>query len=354
MIGKRLIINWGDGTTLNVSSDLHAIQKDYTIQQNPYFIQIGGDIDQLYWIDMPYNYTRLYGDLTKLLLPSTLYAFHMYFNNFTGDISHVLMNLPSGIRIFHIENNQLTGDVTNFDPSRLLVFDDCHLANNYLTGDISNWKFHNPFPAVQPSTEGHITLKQYTNTLTGNLTNWTLCSGMSMLTITNFVADITNWVIPSTLCVFRGDSSGITGNITNFILPTVVRQNEGFSWSFNNAQVSGDLSGWIIPSGIGVPGAGFLTMSFENCNLSKLPGGAFDNLATYDFLNNQCNSTEIDRILALIDAYFTSGMAPKTSCTYNLSGTRMGIPSSTGLSHITSIISKYITAGKIATIIVKS
>jgi len=355
-VGKSVTVHWGDGTTTNYNSvewEYNIVTHTYTIPQNPYYIQIFGDTDDLGCIEMFGLAGIVYGDLTKWILPSKLEDFHFYSNTFTGDVSEWI--LPVQISLFDIENNAFTGDITNWFESFPSTMTDFHCGgNNNLIGDLTNMTFPNSMFLFQ--------LMQ--QKLTGNITNWNFNNGslafLDLRQVSNISGDISSWVIPQGLAVllltdiiYQTPNLSIIGDLSNWVFPTSMYPTLGYTWDFwGMVGITGDLSSKIIP--VGHPVGTSKRIDFTNCGITKLPYGSFADIDLYTFGGCKCNSAEIDRILGVIDSYFIGGVVPLVNCVYTLNGTGMGIPSAAGLISRSSIIAKYVAQGKTCSIVVNS
>ena len=118
-----------------------------------------------------------------------------------------------------------------------------------------------------------------------------------------------------------------------------------------NQKLFGDLSGWLIPEGMG-SGAG--SIDLRGNSFTKMPRGNYNGMGVVNYSENNCDSDEIDAFLAFLNAYFVDLVVPLADCVYTLDGEGMGIPSAAGLANRTSILGKYTAAGKTATIVVNS
>ena len=172
-----------------------------------------------------------------------------------------------------------------------------------------------------------------------------------VISYNDFTGDITGWVLPASpsysTILYSFTHLNITGDITNWIIP-----NKTFEILNSNVPLTGDLSGWVLPDGL---------EGFENSivfstgtHITKMPRGNFRRIIVFNFSANNCDTAEIDDLLADIDAYFVGGIVPLVNCVYTLNGTGMGIPSAAGLTSKQNIINKYTAASKTCTIAVNS
>ena len=288
-------INWDDGNNNNYNGNNTNITKNYLTIENPYFIKISGDVNNITTLELYEQVAVLAGtDITKWNLPNVAFFCHLWSNGFIGDLIDwdINGNLPSTIYGIYLADNELIGDLSGWHLENKANWWDIHLNSNNFTGNLSNWEFGAEI--------AHLTLGD--NNFTGNLSNWELPQSFSY---SSSLYDLTN---------------------------------DGFS---------GDLSNWVLP---------IKTAHIESnyTPFTRLPRGNFANMQVYKFYANNCNSAEIDSILAYIDAYFTGGVVPLANCVYTLNGTGMGIPSAAGLISRTSIIAKYTSAGKTCSILVNS
>ena len=353
--GKSVTIYWGDGanTVYNHTNwEYDVITHTYTVPQNPYYIQIFGDTDDLANIEMFGLAGTVYGNIGKWILPTKLTDFHFYSNGFTGDVTNWV--LPVNATLFDVGGNSFTGDITSWVNNFPASINDFHVWGNGCTGDITNFKL---------SGSGLWLLQLMEASLSGNITNWSIPPAMSWLDfrLCNYVVgNISNWNIPSNLSslqftdvVYQNPILGISGDLTNWNFPTTVNANYGFYWDFwGMTGITGDLSAKLIP--VGVATGKIKRIDFTNSGITKMPSGSFKDTNVYSFGGCNCNTTEVDRILSVIDVYFVGGVVPLVNCVYTLNGTGMGIPSAAGLASRTSILNKYTAAGKTATIAVNS
>jgi hypothetical protein len=334
-------INWGDGTNTDFTGNNDSITKDYGAE-GTYFITISNanHIGNLGWTE-----NHIFGDLTKWRLPQGIGLFHFYSNNVTGDITNWV--LPSTIGIFHIASCNFSGNISNWViPTGIY---DLRLDDNNLTGDLTNFVLpENGKPII------YFTCAN--NNFTGDISGWVLPSNLTQLALygNNFTGDLTDWVIPVTLSrlklamvVYPGNN--FTGDITDWGFATTESGSLGNEITCPNIPFTGDLSGWTIFAGTKV-----IALDFTNANLTKLPRGNFRWVSVFSFSANNCNTSEIDNLLAYIDAYFVGGVVPLTDAVYTLNGAGMGIPSAAGLISRTSILGKYTASGKTCTISVNS
>jgi len=344
--GKSVLIDWGDETTTELTGENLNITKDYSVE-GQYDITLSGDLDSIEYWEWMGAYGRLYGDFTGKRLPIALKWFHFYYNDCSGDLSIMFKYLPTTLQIFHVGKSgsvQFTGSVDNIKwPATI---SDIHLEGNLFTGNPFRWELPSPFVPDQ----GHINLAG--NNFIGTGYNWTLPEGVSWIRMTspNVVINLADWVLPSTLGSIYLRGSGAYGNIEDWVLPTTVRDNEGFQMDFEDLNITGDLSSWLLPNDGGVGALLYNVLNMTRCNITKMPRGAFRHFKTLNFNGCNCNEAEVDAFLAAVDAYFDGGVVPLTNCTYNLAGAGMSAPSAAGLASRTSIINKYVAAGKVATI----
>jgi hypothetical protein len=315
---KVININWGDGTNANYGGTTVSytnITKNYSTQQNPYFIQISGDVDWITWIEHTQQSTS-YGDLSKWNWKSTmkLNVFHWYSTNFTGKVIEG-RSLPSEIGVFHVGNNELDDDLTDIIWPSLLY--DLHLHENPFTGNTNCWVF--------PNTSKHICL--WNTNLTGDWTDKIIPNACTWLNIeaTDIWADVSNWVIPTDMCQMECRDLGLTGSFSNGVIA------DGLPVGLTQRQ-----------------------FQFSGNHLTVMPRGHFKYVSIFNFGTNSCDTAEIDSLLVYIDAYFTGEVVPLVNAVYTLNGVGMGIPSAAGLASRTSILGKYTAAGKTCTISVNS
>lgn len=297
--GKTVTFNWGDGTTTVIStSGSHPITKDYTVE-GQYFLWITGDVDWIAGLEWMVQFAYLHGtSIDKWVLPSRFQTGHFYSDGLVGDINNVI--IPPTCGVLHFGDDTIISDITHYDSlfTDALAFWDIHIASNVAGG------------------------------ITGNVTDWVLPFRNAHLNIYgNVQGDLTSWN-PWQAVTYAGVLLALVGI---------------YGGSF-----TGDLSGWTIPD---------LPAGFEcsiGCHFTKLPRGNFRNVGKYDFRSNLCDATELDAILAYIDAYFVGGVVPLVDCIYRFNGFGMGIPSAAGLVSKASIEAKYAAEGKSIAIYVNS
>lgn len=293
LVGKTMVIDWGDNTTTNFSAVINTnVTHNYAATGN-YFVKFGGDVDYIGRIDWYNNSAQLSGtNISKWIFPSYLTFGHIYNNGFTGDITNIVY--PNNCTGLHLGGNDLIANITNWEFP--VVYWDMHIQYNdrsQTTGDLSGWNIG----GNNANTIAHLNIR-------GDIS-----------------ADLTDWR-PWVSTPYGDILLNLWGN--NFY---------------------GDLSGWTIPDKT----ANLTT--YGGCKFTKLPRGNFRKCSYYRFKDNACDQSEIDAILAYIDAYFVGGVVPLYDCAYWFHGTGMGAPSAAGLASKASIEAKYIAAGKTATIL---
>jgi hypothetical protein len=326
--GKVVNVDWDDGTSTDVDGSdpygVNAVYHDWTVQKNPYFIKLTGDVNYINQFQLYEKAAILAGtDITKWNLPNVSFFCHLWSNGFIGDITKWDIEgniLPVQVGL-HLASNYLTGDLSGWNLSNKTEWWDLHLDDNSFSGDLSTWRFGPKF--------AHITLGQ-------NL----------------FTGDISGWVFPSAPTygdlIVEVNCVGFTGNLAGWNNLS----DKPYAIEGQGAPFTGDLSGWTLSD----PSSPWQASSilFWGSHFTKLPRGNFRNLSVFNFWKNSCNAAELDSFLAYVDAYFTGGVIPLWNCVYTLNGTGMGIPSAVGLASITSIIGKYTAAGKTCSILVNS
>jgi hypothetical protein len=348
--GKSIIIDWGDEDYDTIIGERTNITKVYSVEGN-YKIVFSGDLDYIQYFEWMSAGSALTGDLTGVRLWRNLEWFHFFFNNCYGDISVMLANLPSKLEIFHVGKSasygfySFTGSLNNIRWPNTIS--DIHLESNLFTGNPMTWVLPSPFVGD----EGHIQLAD--NNISGSGISWYIPDGVHFVYFSNsdLIVDIGEWVIPSTLSRVVCRNTKFYGDISDWVMPITVRDAEGFEYRFDGTSVTGDCSSWVLPDDGGTVGASneFNIISFDSCNVSKLPRGNYRHFKTANFKGNNCSSGEVDSFLLYLDTYFASN-APLSNCVYTLSGQGMSSPSSAGLTNRTGIINKYISAGKMAVI----
>jgi len=315
--GNTVHISWVDGTGVDITTNNNYsdpnITKNYATE-GVYRIVISGDIDKItYILKSTYTSEVVTGDLSGWDLSPVLRGFHLLGYVWSGDISNWI--LPNTLQVLHVGASNLTGNLENWNlPEGLYDF---HLESNGFTGDITKW--------IIPLSMAHFSVTG--NSFTGDLTSLVMPNSSAYNSVilrlsgNNFTGDISDWVIDSKLSVFQIDYCPFTGNMTG-----------------------------LIPDGT----AAIVFNASYGTKLTGLPRGSFKWVSEYKFNGNACDITEIDSLLAYIDAYFVDAVVPLTNCVYTLNGTGMGIPSAAGLTSRQNIIDKYTAAGKTATILVNS
>lgn len=310
--GYTVNIDWGDGTDIDCVGHTDDITKNYA-GVGDYWITLSGDTDKITMIDWPCLGEIIYGDLSKLKIPSSMVMWHFFGHSLlTGYISD--WDLPSGLQVLHIGSCNYYGDVSGWDlPNGLYDF---HISGNELTGYISSWTI--------PVTLAHFVISS--NHLTGDMSSLVMPNSSVYGTV---IMDISN--------------NDFTGDVSSYTMDSKLIE---FNISYN--LFTGDLSGCIIPVGT----ANIKILAQAGPKITKMPRGNFRWVSQFDFSANNCNTAEIDDLLADIDSYFSGGVVPLTNCVYTLNGTGMGVPSAAGLVSRASIIAKYVAEGKTCTITV--
>lgn len=186
----------------------------------------------------------------------------------------------------------------------------------------------------------------YQTILYGDLSKWIIPINLIGFQLQGlFTGNISGWVMPSTLTYLSLNSSGFSGDISNWNIINIGT----FQFAAGANHVSGDLSNWHLKLGA-------TQFYAPNQDFTGIPRGHYKNLSAgigMYFNQNNCTSTEIDNFLVDVNNYFTTN-TPIQSSLFLLNGTGMGIPSATGLAAKTGIEQKYIAAGFTATITVNT
>jgi hypothetical protein len=303
--GITLNIDWGDSTNVDKSGSNSNIIKSFATT-TPKVITINGDVDRISYFQL-YAQANVGIDYSLINLPADCAIWHCYDIQGSGSIAHLIF--PDNLQIFHIgrsgvPNNTTggcTGDISGWVFKSKMR--DMHIeCNPSLTGDISTWDINVLGSTLSPANGGHLYLDK-----------------------TGVIADISSWRFPEGLGLLQMNNVAVSGNLSLA--------------NINGAPV-GDLSiGAADSFNAGKP------------DFTHFPRGEFKYLNSLNFLNNSCNSDEINLMLHDLDIYFASN-TPLFSCVYNFSGTGMGTPDEAGLVHRANIITVYEAAGKSCTITV--
>lgn len=348
--GKTINIDWGDGNDADYVSGANPdITHDYA-GTGTYYIQFSGDVDYLWFFEATVQ-TYLLANLEKWKLPLYLKVLHTFDNGFYGDITDIEFNNDLGI--FHIRDNEVNGNVTDWQFPLGLY--EIRLADNNLTGDISGWDLSGNDLAA------YFYLELNSTSIGGDLTDFDsyMPSNLKALMIydAEFSGDLTDWVIPSDCGFLKiGDNTLLdqgcvfTGDLTTWTLPTNYAVTMGYRIDLTGYGFTGDLSGWTITDLLNVNMYFYLGKN----NFTKLPRGGFLHVYVLNAEENNCDQAEIDAFLAHVDGYFVGAVVPIIDATYELDGVGMAIPSAAGLASRTSIINKYTAQGKTCVINVNS
>lgn len=157
--------------------------------------------------------------------------------------------------------------------------------------------------------------------------------------------DLTNWILPQNCSGFRMYGCSFTGTPSNWIGPTSMTTLYIYSNMFTGATLDITANGLAL---IYRASSNYLTSSGTTTFRKAM--------SELDIKNQNAvfPTTEIDKFFkAAADWYQVN--APTVNCTYNLSGTNMGIPTG-GASNvdIVRLSGYYTSAGKTATIIVRT
>jgi len=84
--GSNIVhFDWGDGTS-NDYVQGQGVGHTYTVQANPYYIQISGHLENITSINHN-TQSKSYGSFAKWIMPSALQYLRLYYDSFTGDWS---------------------------------------------------------------------------------------------------------------------------------------------------------------------------------------------------------------------------------------------------------------------------
>ena len=305
-------VHWGDGEITEdytpVGNVYDEVNHDYTVP-GEYWIQIKGAItyfSTFQFYDQPVEGT----DISKW---KWRFRFiHMWNNGYVGDVRTIEWptDLDYLLGVHLSNNNDLEGDFDDLMNVERPNFFDCHLP------------------------------------IGGNAEEWVLSPQISQLVVSSgLYGDISDWRFP------KGDvglwklylQGEITGDIT-YLLDGVYQYMTQVS--LINLDLDGDLSGWFVGADYDLDAT---EVVIYGNNFTALPRGNFYKFDRYWCESNNCDSSEVDSILADIETNVTAN-APLYDCTYRLDGTGMGIPSAAGLTSKTNIEAVYVTAGKTCTI----
>lgn len=157
----------------------------------------------------------------------------------------------------------------------------------------------------------------------------------------SFTGDISNWDFPNTLTGININSSSFTGDISSWNISHLT----AIDMSALSTHLTGDLSNWNLITGT-------IRVYASGQDFTGIPRGELKNMSSaigMYFYQNNCSQSEVDAFLVYADSYFTTN-TPIQNCLFLLNGTGMAAPSSTGTAAISSIQSKFTTAGFTATI----
>jgi len=163
--------------------------------------------------------------------------------------------------------------------------------------------------------------------------------------------DLNDWVggIFSAIVNIQGQqynaNSRISGDITNWTTVIAVATNSFFVYYDNN--VIGNMYNITFLQNP-------VTISFYECGLTGLLRTWKTSLATVNFLNNNCNTAELDAFLSFLNTFYATN-TPIKNLSLVLGGADMGIPTG-GASNtdLLGIVAKFVAAGFTATITVRT
>jgi len=191
-------------------------------------------------------------------------------------------------------------------------------------------------------TKNFATTGQYNVWLSGDINFITNFRFFSQPTVKG---NITNWILPPIILI-RLDQNNLSGVASNLIVQAVTSN----FWIYGNFNLSG-----FIPK---ITDSSFdLNYNVQLCSFSDSNVTVFrKGMNTFNVSNQNVvfSTANIDKLLkAAADWYQVN--APTANCTYNLSGTYMGIPTG-GASNtdIARLIGYYTAASKTATVIVRT
>jgi len=332
--GYAINLDWGDGTNVDLSTDSNFTNPNATktyAETGTYYIVISGDTEKITNFDNVGSVGKLSGNIGKLVLPTVLRGWHIFGQNFNGDVSNWV--LPPTIEVVNMgalgpAGARVTGSIGHWDLSQCTGLWDFHLEGNDLTGDVGEWAIPEG-QVILPASVAHFT------------TNGTQLRG-----------DVTNMSLPNssvytTVLIILGLYH--TGNLTNWVLDiktTTVRLNYC-------TLLTGDLSQVLIPDYNGSGGLQAFEANYGT-KFTKMFRGHFKWVTSFLFREANMPAQEIEDLLVYVDNYFTGGVVPMCNCTYWLDGANNGIASATALAAKTSIEGKYTSAGFTATIVVRT
>ena len=140
--GKTVVVDWGDGTTENLTGTVTSKTHDYATPANPYYIKLSGDVN---WITSLSHYAQVksYGSTSKWVMPSRICsvnasAIYMYGNGFTGNIfsRSTVFDGYTGNPIYLRMQNQALSGVPAFTTIPV-GFQNFDISNNQFSGDLS-------------------------------------------------------------------------------------------------------------------------------------------------------------------------------------------------------------------------
>lgn len=309
-------INWGDGSDGDYSyEDENAIFHDYAVE-GIYWITITGDpIQHFEFYEQPLSGT----DVTYWQIPAKGFFCHFWSNGLVGDISN--WHPPYNIAGLHLETNNIISSCIDWIVNgNYTVFYDCHLSDHYINASNAG-NLQTRLPKI-----AHLNLRAK-----GDISSFIFPKN----------TDYRSWMFSIGGNEFSGDISNLCDGNYQYLHSVKL---------YNNKNITGDLSGWFLGGDYGVNPS---SVDIHGNQITGLLRGNFYKCTKYLAYDNNCDSDEIDAFLAAVDASVTAN-APQFDCTYNISGTGMGIPSAAGLTSKSNIEGKYTTAGFTATIVVNS
>lgn len=183
----------------------------------------------------------------------------------------------------------------------------------------------------------------------GDITNWVIYPALSAFNLNgnSFTCDLSKWELSYASSINYSGQLGVIGDIGDKLLNRNIA-----SFAVRDAGLQGN-----IPNiDDGMPYGGLYFYMFNN----KLSGSNITRFKTgmtiFDIKNQRVvfPTTEVDKVFkAAADWYQLN--PPTASCTYNLSGANMGIPTD-GVSNvdIVRLIQIYTDAGRTATVLVRT
>ena len=317
---KSVTLNWGDGTTEDVTGqDAVIITKTSAYSgAGTYSFYLSADVTDLAYIDIS-NQAFVSGDVSSWSTMINLTYLAVYLTGVTGDISD--WSALTELNYLHCASCSLHGDISGWSAFTKIV--NLYCADNSLTGDISGWSV---FPLVQNiscalnSLTGDISgwsaltglrsISAYSNSLTGDVSGFsalTLITVISLHQQVEIIGDISGWSVLTNLVTIFAQGTSVTGDVSSF--STLISMQN--LWLYGCIGITGDASALSTLTAMISFACHNTSLTFDNSPAWSMTG----EIRLYGINNGGATSTMVNNMLASFAG------TPLTGCTILIAGT---------------------------------